>query len=844
MSASRGRRGNHRRALTVLVVLALPLVIFVSAVLASDDRLARTGAADQAGEWGPVLDWGISGKHMALLATGDVLVWRGSSGGDNARVWDPDAGAFTPVPAAFGSILCSAQATLGDGRVIVLGGQISTFKGIKVTLLFDPFANTWTKRADMAFERWYGTATTLPDGRVLATSGTDVNGTVVSVPEIYDPVADTWTTLTGANRAQDFYPFMYVLPNGTLYEAGTGAATWYLSTGGTGSWTAGPINAFGTKNYSESGAMYAPGKIIRSGGGNPAMNRTAIIDMNAASPTWKETAGMAFPRRRHNMVILADGSVIAVGGTGQADDVAAAVLEAEIWDPATESWTTVAPMTEARMYHSTALLLPDGRVVAAGGEASGELHAQIYSPPYLFKGARPTIDSAPASAVYGSSFSIATPDAVDIAAVSVIRPGAVTHAIDMNQRYVPLSFTPGDGSLTVEAPVAPELAPPGYYLLVIENGSGVPSVARWIRLEAPPLQPGEITGTVTDAGTVSPIAGATVSYSGGSATTDANGEYRIDSIASGNQTLTASATGYATMQKTVSVPPNGSVVADFALTPAATYIAGEVRDAVTTQPIAGATVSFSGGSTQTDSLGRYRLENPPPGTYDVAASANGYVTKTQQVVVTTGVPATSDFALQPVATSALKDMTFEGGRLVDASTGADAVKGAITVETAAPINGVYSAAVAGGNAYLEERFTSTSDLYMSFYLRMRSLPSSQVRLLQIWNGSAMLGRLLLTPAGKMRLLKGSSKIGSDSAPLVVGRVYRIALHQRAGAGGDARLEGFLTEGAALFGAPFAATGSGTWTTAADRLRLGSLTSSVVRAVVDDVRLAADSMPAP
>jgi hypothetical protein len=565
--------------------------------------------------------------------------------------------------------------------------------------------------------------------------------------------------------------------------------------------------------------------------------------MNAASPTWKETAGMAFPRRRHNMVLLADGSVIAVGGTGQADDVAAAVLEAEIWDPATESWTTVAPMTEARMYHSTALLLPDGRVVAAGGEAGGELHAQIYSPPYLFKGARPTIDSAPASAVYGSSFSIATPDAADIAAVSVIRPGAVTHAIDMNQRYVPLSFTPGDGSLTVEAPGAPELAPPGYYLLVIENGGAVPSVARWIRLEAPPLQPGEITGTVTDAGTGSPIAGATVLYSGGSATTDANGGYTIDSIASGSQMLTASATGYATMQQAVNVPPNGSVVADFALTPAATYIAGEVRDAVTTQPIAGATVSYTGGSTQTDALGLYRLENPPPGTYDVAASANGYVTKTQQVVVTTGVPAMSDFALQPVATSALKDMTFEDGRLVDASTGADAVKGPITVETAAPINGVHSA-VAGGNAYLEERFTSTSDLYASFYLRMRSLPTSQVRLLQSWNGSSMRGRLQLTPAGKVRLLKGSSRIGSDSAPLVVGRVYRIALHQRAGAGGDARLEGFLAEGAALFGAPFAATGSGTWTTAADRLRLGSLTSSVVRAVVDDVRLAADSMPAP
>jgi hypothetical protein len=204
----------------------------------------------------------------------------------------------------------------------------------------------------------------------------------------------------------------------------------------------------------------------------------------------------------------------------------------------------------------------------------------------------------------------------------------------------------------------------------------------------------------------------------------------------------------------------------------------------------------------------------------------------------------SDFALQPVATSAFKDMTFEGGRLVDASTGADAVKGAVTVETAAPINGIYSAAVAGGSAYLEERFTGTSDLYVSFYVRIRSLPSSTARLLQILNGSATVGSLVLTPAGKLRLRIPSGRVGLDSAPLVVGRVYRVALHQRAGTGSDARLEGFLAEGAAPYGAPFAATGTGTWTTAADRLRLGATTSTVVKAVVDDVRLAADAMPVP
>ena len=846
---TRGQRfGEHRWGLAVLLAFALALSVSVSAVPGAVHSLASMHTAAEVGEWGPVQDWGISGKHMTLLPTGSVLVWRGSNFVDNARVWNPVSGSFTEVPESFGDILCSAQATLADGRVIVVGGGSAASSGaIKTTLLFDPFANTWTRSTDMALGRWYGTATTLPDGRVLATSGKEADGTVITVPEIYDPQADTWTPLPGAtSRVQSIlYPFMYVLPDGRLYEAGTAADTWYLNTNGTGSWTEGPVNTFGTRSWSESGAMYAPGKIIRAGGGDPATGRTAIIDMNAASPTWKETAGMTFPRRRHNMVILADGSMVAIGGTRQADDVASAVLEAEIWNPATETWTTAAAMSEARMYHSTALLLPDGRVVAAGGQGTGANRAQVYSPPYLFQGARPTIDSAPTAAGYGSGFSIATPDAADITSVAVIRPGAVTHAIDMNQRYVPLSFTRGDGNLVVEAPSAPELAPPGYYLLVIKNGNGVPSVASWIRLDADPnVAPGEVTGTVTDAGTGSGIAGASVSYNGGSATTDANGAYVINPITSGSQTLSASAAGYAAAQRTVQVPPEGSVVADFALAPtASSSITGEVRDAVTAQPIAGASVSYGGGSTQTDSLGRYLLDDASPGTHDVSVSANGYATKTQTVVVTAGASVVSDFALQPVM-AALKEMTFESGRLVDASTGADVVKGAISLETAAPINGTYSASVAGGKAYLEERFTGTSDLYVSVSVRLRSLPSGNVRLLQIWNGGTTMGRLMLTPAGKLRLYLRSSRIGLDSTALVVGQTYRVALHQRAGAGSNALLEGFLAEAGAPFGASFAATATGTWTTPADRLRFGALTSAPLNAVVDDIRLAADGLPSP
>ena len=133
-------------------------------------------------------------------------------------------------------------------------------------------------------------------------------------------------------------------------------------------------------------------------------------------------------------------------------------------------------MAEARMYHSTALVLPDGRVVTAGGEAAGIRRAQIYSPPYLFKGPRPSITSHPSSTGYGAGFTVGT-DSTDIAKVALLRPSGVTHAIDMNQRYVPLTFTKSGTTLNVTAPPSANHAPPGWYMLIATNSQGVPSAA-------------------------------------------------------------------------------------------------------------------------------------------------------------------------------------------------------------------------------------------------------------------------------------------------------------------------------------------------------------------------------
>ena len=215
--------------------------------------------------------------------------------------------------------------------------------------------------------------------------------------------------------------------------------------------------------------------------------------MNAATPAWRETAPMAHGRSYHNLTLLPDGTVLASGGGSRSDgvDIANAVKPAEIWNPDTETWTTVASLTNGRLYHSTALLLPDGRVLMAGGGALpgsiavDQKNAEIYSPPYLFKGARPTITAAPATMQYGATFDVTTPDAAQIAHVSLIRSPSVTHAIDMNQRFQFLNFTQASGKVTVTAPANANLAPPGDYMLFIVDTNGVPSVAKFVRAQAP-----------------------------------------------------------------------------------------------------------------------------------------------------------------------------------------------------------------------------------------------------------------------------------------------------------------------------------------------------------------------
>jgi hypothetical protein len=463
---------------------------------------AVAGSPADVGEWGPVVDWPVVGVHVALLPNGKVLAY--DSVGDaatesfpdqtftRATVWDPATGTQTPVNVDTGyNVFCSGLAHLQDGRIFLAGGnKDQALNGIVQTHLFDPATNTWRLGPNMAAGRWYPSVTPLRNGEMLITSGR------VDTPEVYT-LSGALRTLSTAPLSLPLYPWMDVAPDGRTFYSGPDPTLRKLDTSGTGAWQTFAQRDTINRDYGGH-ALYDIGKMLIAGGG-PSTTDARVINFNGATPTVAATAPMAFGRRQHNLTVLADGSVLATGGNSSGAglvDLNNGVYAAELWNPATGQWKTLAAMQVTRQYHSTALLLPDGRVLSAGGGICGTCdqvgylakNAEIFSPPYLFQAdgtpaPRPVIDSAPSAIGYNGALSIGTANPAAIRKVALIRLGAVTHSDNMEQRYVPLAFSAGTGSLAATGPANANIAPPGPYMLVIVDANGVPSVARMISLQ-------------------------------------------------------------------------------------------------------------------------------------------------------------------------------------------------------------------------------------------------------------------------------------------------------------------------------------------------------------------------
>jgi galactose oxidase len=482
--------------------------------------LSALPAEATSGDWSATVSWDIVPLHMSLLSTGKVLAWgkyeSGTTSASEPRLWNPASGPPSGAVeiAEPDMLFCSGHTLMADGKLMVSGGHYGDDRGLRVTNIFDPVSESWTPGLPkMALGRWYPTVTMLADGRVVTVAGRDSAKRVVTVPEIWE--GDTWVRLPGATFTFPYYPRQFLAPSGKIFYAGERIqARWLdvdaVTTTGRGKWTSStalkhlwPFN----RDYG-SAVMYETGKILVVGGGGytgwstpdaKSATPTATaetIDLNLTAPAWKNTDPMQHPRRHLNATILPDGQVLVTGGTsgGGFNDLAGAVHAAEVWNPATGHWTTLASNAVDRGYHSVSLLLPDATVLhGASGDAgipgtNGTYPAQrnheIFRPPYLFKGARPVITSLSQTTVgYGQVVTVNTSYAQQITQVRWIRLGSVTHAFDAGQRANSLTFTKTASAVKVTTPSNAKKAPPGYYMLFILNRNGVPSAGKMVRVQ-------------------------------------------------------------------------------------------------------------------------------------------------------------------------------------------------------------------------------------------------------------------------------------------------------------------------------------------------------------------------
>jgi hypothetical protein len=417
--------------------------------------------------------------------------------------------------------------------VLVIGGSANyVFTGENRGTFFDPATNEFAQSQKMTDGRWYGTATAMGDGRIMALSGLNGGGSTTNRFEIYNVNSTSgagWSSPVVESFTPPLFPRVFLLPNGKVWYSGHGSGTsnsrGYLYDPVANSWS-NSASTTANRTYGTTVLLpllppsYVPKVMALGGGPNPASKFTETIVLSGASPSWTPGPDMTTGRIELGAVLLPNGKVLVHGGSLNNEQPDTAGKNAEIYDPATNSFASGGKAAYSRLYHSTSLLLPDARVVSMGGNSGDRgryLGAiELYTPAYLYDAndhlitsARPQILSAPiAPLAYNASFQVEYTSGSAISSAVLMRPGSVTHAFDMEQRMIGLcgpspqpACSGSGGTLTLTTPLDGNVAPPGFYMLFLLDAAGVPSVANFIELSpyagAPP--DGVITSPASDA---------------------------------------------------------------------------------------------------------------------------------------------------------------------------------------------------------------------------------------------------------------------------------------------------------------------------------------------------------
>ncbi|MFI6513193.1 galactose oxidase-like domain-containing protein [Streptosporangium sp. NPDC050855] len=451
------------------------------------------------------------------------------------------AGVLTARP---GSVKYGIQGLKGRQKrdLYAMGGGMTLekqdFQGIKDAYEFDPVTERYHKVQDMAEGRWYPTMTELPDGRVMTVSGLDTVGQITRDNEIYDPRTKTWRP--GPKRFFPTYPALFLLEDDMLFFSGMSAGygpgqlalrppgIWdyrrdtdrlVRTPGGVGGLAPDETEAFTPvpglpqPELNETGAsvLLPPAqdqRVMVMGGGpvgerQPGLPnstaRTAIVDLNEASPRYVRGPDLSHPVRYPSAVLLPDDTVLSFNGSGDYRGRGASdVLRAEVYHPATNRFHEAASPAVGRNYHAEGLLLPDGRVLSMGSDplfadevgslpGTFDQRIEIYTPTYLHNGEKaPVFTGGRESVGPGRRAGFQTPDAARIREVRLMRPSAVTHVTDVEQRSIRLNFIRVKSGIIVTIPSNPALVPPGWYMLFGVTERGTPSPARWVRVQGEP----------------------------------------------------------------------------------------------------------------------------------------------------------------------------------------------------------------------------------------------------------------------------------------------------------------------------------------------------------------------